>query len=115
MLDSDIFAVNEHEMLWELVFRKDALEKNSPCRIASGAIYQANRGRDIFRPHTALIVCLKIFSVIYLYMMLIEFFNLPHHLDFPIEDRHGPVPYYEQATYSEIPRPFPEPSVPGWC
>lgn len=104
-----IFALNEHVMLWGLPFQEgmDIKTRKSAIHtiwayIAAGSALVVFSGQGIY-------AILALLPSIYLYLVLIEFFNLPHHLTSPVEDIHGAVPFYEQAKYTRSCAPMAEP------
>jgi len=52
---------------------------------------------------------LKFSLSIYLYMIALEFFTMPHHVPSVIEKRNGPVPFHEQDKYTQSCTPWPAP------
>jgi len=107
-----LFAINEHVMLWGLWGRTlagiDA--RRHVLRwppILALLLYVA--AATVLFMLAPLAVTISLLAAVYLYMMLIEFFNLPHHLFSPIEDRGESVPYYEQVRYSKSCKPLPGP------
>src|SRR5262249_56200435 len=85
-----LFAVNEHVMLWGLHqkrLRNDGFShwrRGLPSLVAVTLYICGGLALTV----TGQVgVVLELLAAVYLYMMLIEYFNLPHHLFSPIENR----------------------------
>ncbi len=109
-----IFSFNEQVMLWGLPFKEGTSPKiTKRARIALGTYGLLLVICTFIIPsHNPLAVIASFFPAFYAYMMLVEFFNLPHHLSSPFEDRKGNVPYHEQSYYSRSCAPMQAPFGP---
>lgn len=96
-----IFAINEHIQIWIMCFRKSGISFKISAyflMVVYGTIvYWIGFGS-----------CLYLLPALYLYFFLIEFFNLPHHIDAEIQAIDVPVSVWEQikATKSCAPMPY---------
>ncbi|MDX2113312.1 MAG: fatty acid desaturase [Alphaproteobacteria bacterium] len=107
-----IFATNEQFMLWKM-----SLDKGAPSSHRKSAqmqicayLFVVFSAALLTSPLSVLIFLITIFMpTFYLYMLLVEYFNAPHHLDSPIDDIEGNVPFYEQMKYTKSCSPLPYP------
>ncbi|NBX03832.1 MAG: fatty acid desaturase [Alphaproteobacteria bacterium] len=104
-----IFALNEHVMLWKMPFERKMNGSAKLYTILALASYIVVIAAVLLFSSRGTHFLLAFLPVIYAYMMLIEFFNLPHHLTSPIDDHKGPRPYYEQSGFSRSCSPMPWP------
>ena len=106
-----VFAVNEHVMLWKMPFERKMPTKIKAYTLIAAGLYLLIISGILFLygAGKGSVLLLSFTPIIYLYMMLIEFLNLPHHLTSPIDDHKGPRPYYEQSEFSRSCAPMPWP------
>ncbi len=105
-----VFALNEHIMLWKMPFERNMNSKAKAYTIASASTYVVTIALlFIIQGNAAWHSLLLFLPAFYLYMMMVEFFNLPHHLTSPIDDNEDPRPYYEQSHFSRSCSPMPWP------
>lgn len=105
-----LFAINEHLMIWKISFGPEMPFKKK----CSGAVTLLLYGVIIliflflFPFKISILTALtSVVPAIYIYMMLIEYFNIPHHTDSDIQDIDGNVPFYDQTKYTKSCAPLP--------
>lgn len=102
-----IFAINEHIQLWKLsfkkCFKKDAFQK----RRLFSAIFLLIIYASILCLPNAFGIVVEMIPALLIYMFLIEFINLPHHVDSLIEDSSKPFAFWQQERYSKSFKPLP--------
>lgn len=109
-----MFAVNEHLMLWRLsLVRSRGIPGGLRERRASAvfSVVGVLLLVGMAGPWTVVRLC-AVGLGIPLYFVIIEFMNLPHHLDSPIEAREGATPLWQQDTPTRSCRRMPW--VGGW-
>ncbi len=102
-----IFAINEHIQIWRLSFEKgEKLDSSREKRLLSAFFLLIIYMLALTLPN-ALSIALNMLPALLLYFILIEFLNLPHHIDSKIEDSNNPCPLWQQEAYSKSYKPLP--------
>lgn len=102
-----IFTANELVTTWKASLKAE----NRQWKITAGfaiAIYLII-GYFILQQTNGALFLIKFSLAIYLYMIALEFFTMPHHVPSVIENRNGPVPFHEQDKYTQSCTPWPAP------
>ena len=102
-----IFAINEHIQLWCLSFKRNKKCDNfQKKRLSSGIFLLIIYAMALLLPNS-LGVMLDMLPALIFYFVLIEFLNLPHHVDSKIENSSNPFPFWQQEAYSKSCKPLP--------
>lgn len=102
-----IFTANEIITTWKGSLKAENRQWKTSSILAM-TIYVFLVLTILQQPNGALFL-FKIGLAIYIYMIALEFFTMPHHVPSVIDHRNGPVPFHEQDKYTQSCTPWPAP------
>lgn len=100
-----IFTANELVTTWKSAI-KDSKKSTRWIAFISLAVY-LTLALLAFSITGGVLFLIKFTCAVYIYMMFLEFFTMPHHVPSVIDYRYGSVPFYEQDKYTQSCTPLP--------